>query len=100
VADFPPWVWDIPERFNIGVACTDAHLGTPVAERAAVIVDDDTAGVRQVTFTELAAATSRFAELLRQLGIPRGARVLIRLPNCLAYPVVVLGAMKRALRAA
>ncbi len=96
MADFPPWVWDIPERFNIGVACTDAHLGTPVAKRAAVIVDDDTAGVQQATFTELAAATSRFAELLRQLGIPRGARVLIRLPNCLAYPVVFLGAMKRA----
>src|SRR2546430_2395793 len=86
----------MPERFNIGVACTDAHLGTPVAERAAVIVDDDGAGVCQATFAELAAATSRFAELLRQLGIPRGARVLIRLPNCLAYPVVFLGTMKRA----
>ena len=36
---FPPWRWDIPERFNIGVACTDAHLGTAVADRAAVIVD-------------------------------------------------------------
>ena len=96
MADFPPWVWDIPERFNIGAACTDAHLGTPVAERAAVIVDDDAAGVRQATFAELAAATSRFAELLRQLGIARGARVLVRLPNCLAYPIVFLGAMKRA----
>jgi acyl-coenzyme A synthetase/AMP-(fatty) acid ligase len=94
--DFPPWTWDIPEGFNIGVACTDAHLGTPVAERAAVIVDDDATGVRQMTFAELAAATGRFAELLRQLGIGGGARVLIRLPNCLEYPVVFLGAMKRA----
>ena len=25
----PPWVWDVPEFFNIAVACTDAHLGTP-----------------------------------------------------------------------
>jgi len=96
VTSFPPWVWDIPERFNIGVACTDAHLGTPVAERPAVIVVDDATGVRQMTFAELAAATSRFAELLRQLGIGSGARVLIRLPNCLEYPVVFLGAMKRA----
>ena len=94
--DFPPWVWDIPERFNIGVACTDAHLRTPVALRAAVIVDDDAAGVRRATFAELAAATSRFAELLRQVGIGPGARVLIRLPNCLEYPIVFLGAMKRA----
>src|SRR5438876_11397148 len=83
---FRPCVWDIPERFNIGAACTDAHLGTPVAARAAVIVDDDAAGVRQATFAELAAATSRFAELLRQLGIACGARVLVRLPNCSACP--------------
>ena len=54
MADFPPWVWDIPERFNIGVACTDAHLGTPVTARAAVIVDGDAGGVRQATFAELA----------------------------------------------
>src|SRR4029453_9046696 len=40
---FPPWVWDIPEHFNIAVACTDAHLGTPIATRTAVVVDRDDA---------------------------------------------------------
>jgi acyl-coenzyme A synthetase/AMP-(fatty) acid ligase len=94
MTDFPPWVWDIPPRFNIGVACTDAHLGTPVADRVAVIVDDDAAGTSQATFAELAERTSRFAQLLRGLGVEPGARVLIRLANCLEYPVVFLGAMK------
>ncbi len=92
---FPPWVWRIPERFNIAVACTDAHLGTAVAERPAVVVDDETSGVRRASFAELAVETSRAAQLLRDLGIGAGARVLIRLPNCLEYPVVFLGAMKR-----
>ena len=92
--DFPPWVWNIPEWFNIGAACTDAHLGTPVAARVAMIVDDD-AGVRQLTFAELAAETSRFGQLLRDLGVAAGNRVLIRLPNCLEFPIVFLGAMKR-----
>jgi acyl-coenzyme A synthetase/AMP-(fatty) acid ligase len=92
---FPPWVWRIPERFNIGVACTDAHQGTPVATRAAVIVDRDGAAAETLTFTELAARTSRFAELLRRLGCDVGDRVLIRLPNCLAYPTAFLGALKR-----
>ena len=81
--------------FNIGVACTDAHLGTPIATRAAVIVDDDAAGVSQRTFAELAADTTRFAGLLRQLGCAPGDRVLIRLPNHLAYPTAFLGALKR-----
>ena len=92
---FPPWVWDIPERFNIGVACTDAHLGTQVADRAAVIVDDDRFGVTTLSFAALGERTSRFAQLLRNLGIDAGERVLIRLPNCVEHPTAFLGALKR-----
>ncbi len=91
----PPWVWDIPEYFNIGVACTDAHLDTPHAGRVATLVDDAGSAVRQATYAELAAATSRFAQLLRDLGVGAGERVLIRLPNCLEYPIVFLGTLKR-----
>jgi len=92
---FPPWRWNIPERFNIGVACTDAHLGTAVADRPAVIVDRDGVDDEEVTFAELAERTSRFAQLLRDLGCAAGDRVLIRLPNCVAYPTAFLGALKR-----
>jgi acyl-coenzyme A synthetase/AMP-(fatty) acid ligase len=92
---FPPWTWNIPEHFNIGVACSDAHLGTARENRTAVIVDDDTIGVRQATFRELADGTSRFAQLLRDLGVAVGARILIRLPNCIEYPTIFLGALKR-----
>ncbi|HVN86723.1 MAG TPA: AMP-binding protein [Candidatus Binatia bacterium] len=92
--DFPPWTWNIPEHFNIGVACTDAHLGTAIADRAAVIVDDDVSGVQQLTYAELADRTSRFAQVLRNLGVAAGQRVFIRLPNCIEYPVVFLGALK------
>lgn len=92
---FPPWTWDIPEHFNIAVACTDAHLGTAVATRAAVIVDDDDHGVSQLDYATLADRTDRFAQLLRDLGVDARERVLIRLPNCLDYPVAFLGAMKR-----
>ncbi|HEY8084427.1 MAG TPA: AMP-binding protein, partial [Methylophilaceae bacterium] len=49
----------------------------------------------QLTFAGLAARTSRFAQLLRNLDIAVGDRVLIRLPNCLDYPTAFLGAMKR-----
>jgi acyl-coenzyme A synthetase/AMP-(fatty) acid ligase len=92
---FPAWTWNIPERFNIGAACTDAHLGTPIADRVAVIVDDDERGDQSATFAELARLTSRFAQLLRELGVDRGDRILIRLPNCIEYPIALLGAMKR-----
>jgi len=94
-APFPAWTWEIPERFNLAVACLDAHLGTPAESRPAMIVEDDTLGTSQATYGELAERTSRFAQLLRNLGIDAGNRVLIRLPNSLAYPTAFLGAMKR-----
>ena len=93
---FPPWRWDLPERFNIGAACTDVHAGGPRADRTAVLIDDATRGVRQATFAELADATGRFARALAVLGVMPGERVLIRLPNRLEYPVAFLGTMKRA----
>ncbi|HEX4944616.1 MAG TPA: acyl-CoA synthetase [Usitatibacteraceae bacterium] len=94
-APFPPWKWEVPARLNIGVACTDAHLGTPAADRVAMIVEDDALGTRAITYRALAERTSRFAELLRHLCIGAGERVLIRLPNCIDYPTAFLGAMKR-----
>lgn len=91
---FAPWAWQIPEHFNIGVACTDAHLDTPAAENIAMIVEDDKLGTSQITFSQLSGRTSRFAQILRDLGVGPGERILIRLPNSLDYPTAFLGAMK------
>ena len=92
--DFPTWVWHIPSHFNIGVACCDRHLGTSQADNIAMIVEDDVLGTSQISFTELAHKTDQFAQLLRNLGVKVGDRVLIRLPNSLDYPIAFLGAMK------
>ncbi|MGC2167430.1 MAG: acyl-CoA synthetase [Gallionella sp.] len=94
-APFEPWTWNVPEHFNIGVACTDAHLGTPAANNIAMIVEDDSSGSSQISFAQLAERTNRFAQVLRNLGVEPGERVLIRLPNSLDYPTAFLGAMKR-----
>lgn len=91
---FPQWVWNIPGYFNIGVACTDTHLNTARAETVAMIVEDDALGTSSITFAELAQRTDQFAQVLRNLGVNVGDRVLIRLPNSLDYPIAFLGAMK------
>lgn len=91
---FPDWEWDIPKSFNIGVACSDRHLGTPQADHIAMIVEDDTLGTSQITFSELSRKTDQFAQVLRNLNVQAGDRVLIRLPNSLDYPIAFLGAMK------
>jgi acyl-coenzyme A synthetase/AMP-(fatty) acid ligase len=93
VEPLPPWRWDIPERFNIGAACSLAHGDGPRADRVAVIVDDEARGVRSLTFRELAERVGRFGAVLEVRGIAAGERVLVRLPNCTDYPVVFLGTL-------
>lgn len=91
---FPDWQWNIPSHFNIGVACSNRHLGTPQADNFAMIVEDDVLGTSTITFAELARKTDQFAQLLHNLNVKVGDRVLIRLPNSLDYPIAFLGAMK------
>jgi len=54
---FEPWAWKVPKHFNIGVACTDQHLNTPVEKTIAMIVEDDVLGTAQISFEQLARRT-------------------------------------------
>ena len=96
---FENWQWKIPEYFNIGSACSDrnegAQLNDHAAKAIAMIVEDDNLGTSQITFSELSLQTNLFAQLLRNINVESGDRVLIRLPNSLDYPIAFLGAMKR-----
>jgi acyl-coenzyme A synthetase/AMP-(fatty) acid ligase len=91
---YPDWNWDIPEYFNIGVACSDRHLGTLTEHTVAMILEDDAIGTQNISYGELSEQTNRFAQCLCDLGVMPGDRVLIRLPNSLNYPIAFLGAMK------
>ena len=88
------WKWDIPENFNIGEACSDRHINLSNGEKIAMIVEDDRAGTSSITYTDLAIKTDQFAEIIKNLQLDKQARVLVRLPNCLHYPIAFLGAMK------
>jgi acetyl-CoA synthetase len=94
LAPFPDWHWHVPTHFNIGVACTDKHLASTLGRTTAMIVEDDELGTDQISYAQLSRRTNQFAQLLRNEEISDGERVLIRLPNCLNYPVAFLGAMK------
>jgi acetyl-CoA synthetase len=91
---YPAWTWTVPEFFNIGTACTDAHLDTPIESQIAMIVEDDNAGTITATYRELAEKSSQFAQVLRKHGVLPQDRVLVRLPNSLDYPIAFFGSMK------
>ena len=47
-----------------------------------------------LTFSELDQASQDFAAYLQSLGLERGARVAIMLPNVLQYPIAMLGILR------
>ena len=71
--------WQIPEYYNIGVDTLDRHASYP--GRPALITEDPNGESRIWSFGELIDASNRFANGLHALGVQRGDRVGIVLPQ-------------------
>jgi acetyl-CoA synthetase len=71
--------WDIPARFNIGVAVADEWAAREPERPAILDVQGDE--ITTVTFEELRQRSNRLASSLRKAGVARGDRVAILLPQ-------------------
>ena len=50
---------------------------------------------KAITYAELDAASARFGAFLqRDLGLPKGTRVALMMPNVLQYPIAMFGALR------
>lgn len=49
---------------------------------------------KSITFQELDLASTQFAAYLQSLGLNKGDRVALMMPNVLQYPIALLGALK------
>src|SRR4051794_3759037 len=78
-AAYADFRWPALDRFNWALDWFDAYAAGNGAT-ALWIVDDDGSEVRY-TFAEMAGRSNRVASFLRGLGVRRGDRVLLMLPN-------------------
>ena len=79
---------DIPEQFNIAAHVVDAPAARNRSKAA--IVGEPSA----VTYAELSALTNRAGNALLELGVSRGDRVLIVLPDSAEFIASFFGAAK------
>jgi acetyl-CoA synthetase len=79
---------------NIAHEAVDRHLGSARAERTAIRWIGKSGARREFSYRDLAAATSRFANALRSLGVQRGERVFVLMGRLPELYVAVLGALK------
>ena len=77
----PPHVqWFVGGKLNVCHNCLDRHLVTPRRDKAALIWEGEPGDTRVMTYEALHQEVSRFARVLRELGVEKGDRVAIYLP--------------------
>ncbi|MBI4587917.1 MAG: AMP-binding protein, partial [Candidatus Rokubacteria bacterium] len=85
--------WNVPERYNLAEAVCGRHARA--AEAVALIYEDHTGRAQAYTFAQLDRLGNRFASVLAALGVNRGDRVAIIMPQRPEVLVAHLGISKR-----
>ncbi|MBO6917832.1 MAG: AMP-binding protein [Rhizobiaceae bacterium] len=82
--------WQLPETYNMGLAaCDDWAVKTPNAT-ALILADED----QTISYAKLRDLSNQMANLFCELGLNRGDRIGILLPQALETAVGHLGAFK------
>jgi benzoate-CoA ligase family protein len=79
----------MPDRLNLAGPVLDARIAAGQGERVALLVDD-----RRVTYAELHGEANRLANVLTGLGVGRGDRVLIALPDGVPFVATFFATLK------
>ncbi|OJU90264.1 MAG: acetate--CoA ligase [Burkholderiales bacterium 66-5] len=76
----PFYKWFADGELNVSANCLDKHMGTPVENKTAIIFEADDGAVTKVSYKELLARVSQFANALKARGIGKGDRVILYMP--------------------
>ncbi|TAG25264.1 MAG: acetate--CoA ligase [Burkholderiales bacterium] len=76
----PFYKWFEDGQLNASANCLDKHMGTPTEDKTAIIFEGDDGSSTKVTYKELLAKVSRFANALKAQGVKKGDRVIIYMP--------------------
>ena len=92
-SDWNPWSL-IPPEFNLGEALTRAQVEAGRGGKVAILWENAAHASRSLSYAELDAVTSRLASSLAGLGVQRGDRVFLRLPNIPEFYLAALAVAK------
>jgi acetyl-CoA synthetase len=88
--DEPFAKWFVGGKINIAYNCLDRHLDTWRRNKAAIIWEGETGEIKTITYAQLHAEVSRFANVLKSLGVQTGDRVALYMPLIPALSVAML----------
>ncbi len=82
--------WFVGGKLNISHNCLDRHLTSWRKNKAAIIWEGEPGDTRTLTYQQLHREVCKFANVLRQLGVAKGDRVVIYMPMVPELPVAML----------
>src|SRR3954469_19105471 len=89
--------WDLPfskwfqgGTLNVSYNCLDRHIEAGRGDKVAYHWEGEPGDTRTITYSDLLDEVSRFANVLKSLGIQKGDRVAIYLPMIPELPVAML----------
>jgi len=72
--------WFVGGRTNVSYNCLDVHLGTPRANKAALIWEGEPGDSRVLTYQQLHREVCKFANVLKSQGVGEGDVVAMYMP--------------------
>ncbi|MEL6324114.1 MAG: acetate--CoA ligase [Pseudomonadota bacterium] len=75
---------------NVSANCIDRHIASRGDKTALILEGDEPGDVKSVTYSELLIEVSRFANVLKALGVKKGDRVTIYMPMILETAYAML----------
>jgi len=89
--------WDLPfarwfdgGTLNVSYNCLDRHVAAGKGDKVAFHWEGEPGDTRTISYTELLGEVSRFANVLRGLGVARGDRVAVYMPMVPELAVAML----------
>ncbi len=75
----PNFAWFTDGELNVSANCLDVHLAER-GEKTAIIFEGEEGDRRKISYAELTAEVSRFANALKARGVEAGDRIVIYMP--------------------
>ena len=90
----PFYKWFVGSKCNIFQNALERHQKTAVKDKIAIISEQEGGRIQKLTYSELYQEVNKFAAALKKLGITKGDRVAVYLPNIPETAITMLACAK------
>ncbi len=90
----PFYKWFIGGKTNLAYNALDRHIEAGLQNKLAIIWEDETGRKRKISYLELYEEVNKMANALRGIGVRKGDRVAIYMPNIPEIAISMLACVK------